>query len=83
MFPARQLAIAIWLAAAALLIVNQIYEPMRLLALFHFSDEQPAALALLANNIYYIGVIAGIGAIVHLLGEIRDAFRRRDADRQP
>ncbi len=69
---ARGFAILLWLIAAFVLIVQWV----RYLA-NGSSGNGWLLLGLLAVNLMYVGALAGLGAIVHLLGEIRDQLGRR------
>jgi hypothetical protein len=77
MLPARQIAIVIWVVAAAVFILQQIAQPILEKDFLNSAAGLLPMLDRLANAIIYPGGIAAFGAIVHLLGEIRDASVKR------
>jgi len=76
--PAQKIAIAIWLFAAGFFVLQQMRQPIFTRDLFHNDRGMEIMVTALANAFIYPGVIVGLGAIVHLLGEIRDATARRE-----
>ena len=72
-FPARKVAIVIWFFGAAFFVLQQMRYPIFERGMFETDRTRLTMIAALANAFLYPGVIAGLGAIVHLLGEIRDA----------
>ena len=76
-FPARKAAIVIWLVAAAFFVLQQIQHPIFERDMLESAAIVPTVLQRLSSAFMIPGVIAGLGAIVQLLGEIRDATPRR------
>lgn len=75
MFPARKVAIAMWILAAALVAMQQIWNPILDRDMFHSDNGLLRMLHAVATALLFPGIIGGLGAVVHLLGEIRDAIR--------
>ena len=72
MFPAKTIAQVLWGVAVFVLLLHLIYEPLGPGLLFTISS--------IANIIIYPGGIAAFGAVIHLLGEIRDALPRKERE---
>ena len=83
MFPAKKVAIALWVVAAVVFVLQQYSFPMLMRGMFDNSGELMVALDRIANAVLYPGVMAALGAIVYLLGEIRDATPPRQKDLNP
>ena len=83
MFPARKIAIATWIAAAAVATEQQYYQPFLQKEIFHAPGGLMIALDSLAKTVTWAGGLAALGAILHLLSEIRDATQRNATGENP
>lgn len=78
MFPARKLAIAVWITAVAVFAMQQYNEPFLFKGMFGWSNGGiSASLRSLTNAFGYPVSLATLGAIIHLLAEIRDVNAKR------
>ncbi len=76
---AQKFARALWILAGVLIVAQQVAE---YLPWVEFPNQQQhldlrVVLAMLGNSILYAGGIVALGAIIHLLGEIRDRLPER------
>lgn len=77
-FPTRKLAILFWIVAVAIVVAQQITHPILFKGALDSAGAFHVALDALTRSLMYGGSIAAIGAIIHLLGEIRDALPNTD-----
>jgi hypothetical protein len=78
MLNANKFAVAIWIAAAVLVVANLfsgVY-PFNYTSMMYQGDIR-TFLLYLGNTLVFAGGLAALGAVVHLLGEIRDRLPER------
>lgn len=74
---ARKFAMALWIAAAILIVAQQLTYLAPLYGQHLVPMDTRLFLISLVNALVYAGGLAAFGAGIHLLGEIRDQLAKR------